>query len=149
MKRSILKKDYKIFINIARFSIEKDQTKLIKAFKVINDKYPKTLFLILEEGPLKEDLEKLIKDLKLDKKVFLLGRIFNPFPYLKKAGCFVMSSNHEGQPMTLLEALVLNKTIVATDIPGNVSVLDNRGRLIVENNVNGLIDSMEKLSTNQ
>lgn len=60
-----------------------------------------------------------------------------------------MSSNHEGQPMTLLEALVLNKTIVATDIPGNVSVLDNRGRLIVENNVNGLIDSMEKLSTNQ
>lgn len=60
-----------------------------------------------------------------------------------------MSSNHEGQPMTLLEDLVLNKTIVATDIPGNVSVLDNRGRLIVENNVNGLIDSMEKLSTNQ
>ncbi|WP_218990372.1 glycosyltransferase, partial [Campylobacter jejuni] len=67
---------------IARLSIEKDQAKLIQAFKVINDKYPKTLLLILGEGPLKEDLEKLIKDLKLDKKVFLLGRIFNPFPYL-------------------------------------------------------------------
>ncbi|EFS5866913.1 glycosyltransferase, partial [Campylobacter jejuni] len=145
LEKKYFKKDYKIFINIARLSIEKDQAKLIQAFKVINDKYPKTLLLILGEGPLKEDLEKLIKDLKLDKKVFLLGRIFNPFPYLKKADCFVMSSNHEGQPMTLLEALVLNKAIVATDIPGNVSVLDNRGGLIVENNVNGLIDGMKKI----
>ncbi|ECZ1918292.1 glycosyltransferase [Campylobacter coli] len=144
LEKKYFKKDYKIFINIARLSIEKDQAKLIQAFKVINDKYPKTLLLILGEGPLKEDLEKLIKDLKLDKKVFLLGRIFNPFPYLKKADCFVMSSNHEGQPMTLLEALVLNKAIVATDIPGNVSVLDNRGGLIVENNVNGLISGMER-----
>ncbi|HEC1885048.1 TPA: CDP-glycerol glycerophosphotransferase family protein [Campylobacter jejuni] len=145
VENKYFKKDYKIFINIARLSIEKDQTKLIKAFKVVNAKYPKTLLLILGEGPLREDLENLIRDLKLDKKVFLLGRIFNPFPYLKKADCFVMSSNHEGQPMTLLEALVLDKAIVATDIPGNISVLEGRGGLIVKNSKEGLVNGMEKI----
>ncbi|HEC1750080.1 TPA: CDP-glycerol glycerophosphotransferase family protein [Campylobacter lari] len=138
------KTDYRVFINIARLSVEKDQAKLIEAFKVVNEKYPKTLLLILGEGPLKEDLQNLIKKLDLKKKVFLLGRISNPFPYLKKADCFVMSSNHEGQPMTLLEALVLNKAIVATDIPGNVSVLENRGGLIVNNSTKGLIYGMEQ-----
>ncbi|EAK9939700.1 glycosyltransferase [Campylobacter lari] len=138
------KKVCKVFINIARLSVEKDQAKLIQAFKIINEKNPKTLLLILGEGPLKEDLQNLIKKLDLKKKVFLLGRIFNPFPYLKRADCFVMSSNHEGQPMTLLEALVLDKAIVATDIPGNISVLENRSGLIVDNSVKGLVYGMEQ-----
>ncbi|WP_257937914.1 CDP-glycerol glycerophosphotransferase family protein [Campylobacter lari] len=137
------KKDYKVFINVARLSVEKDQAKLIQAFKIINEKYPKTFLLILGEGPLKEDLQNLVKKLNLKNNVYLLGRISNPFPYLKKADCFVMSSNHEGQPMTLLEALVLDKAIVATDIPGNISVLENRGGLIVDNSIKGLVYGME------
>ncbi|EOH9591262.1 CDP-glycerol glycerophosphotransferase family protein [Campylobacter jejuni] len=144
IEKKYFKKDNKIFINIARLSIEKDQLKLVKAFKIINKKYPKTKLLILGDGPLRSDLENLIKELRLNRSVFLLGRILNPFPYLKKSDCFVMSSNHEGQPMTLLEALVLNKAIVATNIPGNVSVLDGRGGLIVNNSKNGLVEGMEK-----
>ncbi|WP_141082914.1 glycosyltransferase, partial [Campylobacter vicugnae] len=87
---------FKVFINVARLSIEKDQEKLIRAFKDVNTKYPNTKLIILGDGPLKEKLENLIKRLKLKKSVFLLGRISNPYPYLKKADCFVMSSNHEG-----------------------------------------------------
>ncbi|MGH2328069.1 CDP-glycerol glycerophosphotransferase family protein [Campylobacter taeniopygiae] len=144
VEKKYFRKNYKIFINIARLSVEKDQLKLVKAFKIINKKYPKTKLLILGDGPLRSDLENLIKELRLNKSVFLLGRILNPFPYLKKSDCFVMSSIHEGQPMTLLEALVLNKAIVATNIPGNVSVLDGRGGLIVDNSENGLVEGMKK-----
>ncbi|WP_141031507.1 glycosyltransferase, partial [Campylobacter lanienae] len=56
-----------------------------------------------------------------------------PFPYLKRSDCFVMSSNHEGQPMTLLEALVLNIPIIATDIPGNQSILGDKYGVLVQN----------------
>ncbi|EAJ1254080.1 glycosyltransferase [Campylobacter lari] len=143
VENKYFKKDYKVFINTARLSVEKDQVKLIQAFKIINEKNPKTFLLILGDGPLREDLQNLIKKLNLKNNVFLLGRIFNPFPYLKKADCFVMSSNHEGQPMALLEALVLDKAIVATDIPGNVSVLEDRSGLIVDNSINGLVYGME------
>ncbi|MCL9819804.1 CDP-glycerol glycerophosphotransferase family protein [Helicobacter colisuis] len=149
VENKYFKKDYKIFINMARLSVEKDQAKLIRAFKVINEEHPKTLLLILGDGPLKNELQSLIRELNLQKNVFLLGRMFNPFPYLKRADCFVMSSNHEGQPMTLLEALVLDKAIVATDIPGNVSVLKDKGGLIVENSEDGLIYGMKKYLNNE
>lgn len=138
------KKDYKVFINIARLSVEKDQAKLIEAFKVVNEKYPKTLLLILGEGPLKEDLQNLIKNLDLKKKVFLLGRIFNPFPYLKRADCFVMSSNYEGQGLVLLESLVLKKTIVSTNFSCVYDVLKDRGGFIADNSIRGLVDGMER-----
>ncbi|WP_233710844.1 CDP-glycerol glycerophosphotransferase family protein [Helicobacter pullorum] len=149
VENKYFKKDYKIFINMARLSVEKDQAKLIRAFKVINEEHPKTSLLILGDGPLKNELQSLIRELNLQKNVFLLGRIFNPFPYLKRADCFVMSSNHEGQPMTLLETLVLDKAIVATDIPGNVSVLKDKGGLIVENSEDGLIYGMKKYLSNE
>ncbi|OCX43222.1 CDP-glycerol--glycerophosphate glycerophosphotransferase [Campylobacter ornithocola] len=149
IENKYFKKDYKVFINIARLSIEKDHAKLIRAFSVIHKENPKTILLILGDGVLKNDLNNLIFKLKLQKSIFLLGRIPNPFPYLKKSDCFVMSSNHEGQPMTLLEALVLNKAIVATDIPGNISVLDNRGGLIVKNSVEGLIYGMKEFMENK
>ena len=131
------------FINIARLSIEKDQEKLIRAFKEIHSKYPNTKLLILGDGPLKEHLQELIIGLRLKKSVFLLGRISNPFPYLKKSNCFIMSSNHEGQPMTLLEALVLDKQIIATNIVGNESVLKGKGGLLVKNNIEGIIEAMQ------
>lgn len=149
IENKYFKKDHKVFINIARLSIEKDHAKLIRAFGVIHKENPKTILLILGDGVLKEELNGLIYELKLQKSVFLLGRISNPFPYLKKADCFVMSSNHEGQPMTLLEALVLDKTIVATDIPGNVSILENRGGLIVDNSIKGLVYGMEQYLLNK
>ncbi|WP_096021307.1 CDP-glycerol glycerophosphotransferase family protein [Campylobacter lanienae] len=133
---------FKIFINVARLSIEKDQEKLIYAFKEVNKQYPNTKLIILGDGPLREKLENLIKRLKLKKSIFLLGRISNPYPYLKKADCFVMSSNHEGQPMTLLESLILDKYIIATDIAGNRSVLEKYGGILVHNSIKGLKSAM-------
>jgi CDP-glycerol glycerophosphotransferase len=54
-----------------------------------------------------------------------------------------MSSNHEGQPMTLLEAMALGRPIVATDIDGNRGVLKNEYGQLVENSEQGLIEGME------
>ncbi|MBF7042044.1 CDP-glycerol glycerophosphotransferase family protein [Campylobacter volucris] len=147
IENKFFKKGYKIFINIARLSIEKDHAKLIKAFGVIHKENPKTILLILGDGILKEELSDLICELKLQKSVFLLGRISNPFPYLKKADCFVMSSNHEGQGIVLLESMVLNIPIVSTSFPCVYDVLKDRGGLIVENSQDGLIKGMKKFLT--
>ena len=147
VENKYFKKDYKIFINMARLSVEKDQAKLIRAFKVINEEHPKTLLLILGDGPLKNELQSLIRELNLQKNVFLLGRMFNPFPYLKRADCFVMSSNHEGQGLVLLESLVLKIPIVSTNFPCVYDVLENRGGLIVENSEDGLVYGMKKFLT--
>ena len=135
-------KDTKVFINIARLSPEKDQEKLIRAFEHVVQKHPQARLVNLGSGPLEHTLKLLIKELKLEEKVYLLGQRFNPYPYLKKSDCFILSSNHEGQPMTLFEAMILKKPVIATNIVGNRSVLEGRGGLLVDNSKEGLESGM-------
>lgn len=136
-------KNSKVFINIARLSPEKDQEKLIRAFKEVSQIHADARLVNLGSGPLEHELLTLIKELKLEKKVFFLGQRLNPYPYLKQSDCFILSSNHEGQPMTLFEAMILNKPIIATGIVGNKSVLEGRQGHLVENSKNGLVNGMK------
>jgi len=137
-----------VFINIARHSPEKDLEKLFKAFSIVVKKYPKIKLINLGSGPLENHLKGLIFTLKLNKNIFLLGQKLNPYPYLKKSDCFILSSNHEGQPITLFESLILKKPIIATNIEGNRSILEDRSGLLVENSIAGLADGMIKFIKN-
>ncbi|WP_234810837.1 glycosyltransferase, partial [Enterobacter hormaechei] len=110
-------------ITLGRLSVEKDQQKLINAFCRLQKLYPNIELLILGDGPLKIDLQRQIITLGLETSVHLLGRISNPFSLLKRADCFVLSSNHEGLSMVLFEAMILDKPIISTDITGSRSAL--------------------------
>lgn len=132
----------KVFLTIGRLSIEKDHAKLINSFAKVVKKYPKTQLLIIGDGSLRYPLVQQIKQLGLEKNVHLLGLRANPFPLLKKADCFILPSNHEGQPMTLFEAMILEKMIIATDIVGSRSALEGRSGYLVENSVSGLEKGM-------
>ena len=130
------------FLTCGRLSPEKDHVKLIDAFAAVHLRQPETRLLILGEGALRPVLEEQIKRLGLEKSVYLAGMRSNPFPALQRCQCFVLSSNHEGQPMVLLEALALGKPIIATDIDGNRGVLANGYGELVENSVTGLQNGM-------
>jgi|GEM_PF-145804 len=136
-----------VFINIGRLSVEKDQEKLIRAFEPIVRTNPSSRLVILGIGPLEGHLRQLVSRLGLKDSVHLLGFRRNPYPFLGAADCFVLSSNHEGQPMTLLESLVLRKPIVATDIVGNRSVMEGRGGCLVENTEAGLTAGMKAFAS--
>lgn len=132
------------FLNIGRLSPEKDQEKLIRAFKRISLEYKKAYLYLLGEGHLREYLNQIIVDLQLEDRVFFLGQVENPFPIIKECNCIISSSVHEGQPMVLLEALVLKKNIIATNIEGNKSVLKDRYGFLVDNSQYGLYLGMKK-----
>jgi CDP-glycerol glycerophosphotransferase len=141
-------KNHRVFINIGRLSPEKGHKKLIRAFYKVTQKYSDVRLITLGDGLLKNEIEVLIKKLNLKEKVFFLGQRKNPYSYLAKSDCFILSSDHEGQPMTLFEAMILKKPIIATDIIGNRSVLEHRLGLLVENSEEGLekgmLDFLEK-----
>ncbi len=134
--------DKKVFLTIGRLSVEKDHAKLIHSFAELLKAYPDSILLIVGEGPLRLELEQLIAELQLGDYVFLLGIRENPFPLLRQADCFVLSSNHEGQPMTLLEAMILKKMIISTDIVGSRSAIEGRSGYLVDNSVEGLTQGM-------
>lgn len=134
----------KVFASMGRLSTEKDHRKLVDAFSEINQMYPETRLMIIGDGPLRYELETQIAELGLTDVVALAGQHVNPFPLLKLADCFVLSSNHEGQGMVLLEALTLGVPAMSTDIPGPQSVLRDGKGLLVENSVAGLVDGMNR-----
>ena len=105
----LLSNDFK-FISVGRLDSGKNHKLMINAIKNIAAK-----LYIIGDGELRGELETQIEELKLDKKVFLLGKQINPYKYLAKADCFVFSSNHEGFPNVLLEALACGLPIISTD----------------------------------
>ncbi len=136
-------KGSRVFINIGRLSPEKGHIKLINAFSVLSKKYQNIKLINLGMGVQDNEIKSHIRKLRLENKVFYLGQKSNPYAYLNKADCFVLSSDHEGQPMTLFEAMILRKPIIATDIVGNRSVLEGRPGLLVGNSEEGLVRGME------
>jgi glycosyltransferase involved in cell wall biosynthesis len=77
----------------------------------------KLRLVILGDGPLRAELEALIKKLDLNDVVKLLGYVDNPLKYFSRADVFVLSSHVEGLPNVLVEAMICGCTPVSTDCP--------------------------------
>ncbi|MEJ9228739.1 CDP-glycerol glycerophosphotransferase family protein [Peribacillus butanolivorans] len=137
------------FVNMGRLSPEKGQDNLIRAFASFHEKHKNSKLYILGQGPLKEDLQAIIDELDLNHSINLLGQLENPFSFMEKCDCFVLSSHYEGQPMVLLEAMTLGMKIMATDIVANRTVLENgKYGLLVENSINGLEKGLSTMASN-
>lgn len=105
-----------LLVASGRIVPEKDYRTLLRAVAIANRRAPLSL-LILGEGPERPALEALISELGLEDRVAMPGRMANPFPTMRQADVFVLSSRHEGFGNVLAEALALGLPVVATDCP--------------------------------
>ena len=103
-------------INVGRCVDQKDQMTLLKSLKIIKTKIEFEA-LIVGSGILKNDLINFVKNEKMQKKIKFLDFVKNPYPLIKKADIFILSSKYEGLPNVLLEALTLNKFVISSDCP--------------------------------
>lgn len=106
---------------------QKDFTTLLKAYAKIENEIKEKLYII-GDGKDKKSLEKLSKGLKIEERVEFLGFQKNPYTWIRNASLFVHSSKFEGLPTVLIEALALEKLIVATDCPTGPREILNFGK---------------------
>ncbi|MDT8382823.1 MAG: glycosyltransferase [Gammaproteobacteria bacterium] len=121
-----------VILGVGRLNPQKDLPTLIRAFAIVHKLMPCRL-LILGEGKLRPQLEGLIHALALDEVAALPGHVENPYPYLRQAAIYVLSSAWEGLPNALIEALALGTAVVSTDCPsGAREILEDgkHGRLV-------------------
>lgn len=126
------------FVTIGRLSPEKNQARLIRAFAPVHARNPITRLVIVGAGPLKAELAALIRDLNLSTAVTLTGALANPFRVLAAADCFVLSSDYEGAPMVILEALVLGRPVVTVAFASVHDALPDAAGLVVPQTDAGL-----------
>ncbi|MCD6154739.1 MAG: glycosyltransferase [Candidatus Verstraetearchaeota archaeon] len=125
-------KDPPVILGVGRLCKQKDFETLLKAFALVRQKLEAKL-VILGEGEMRHELEKLARELSIEHDVMMPGVVKNPFPYISRAAVFVLSSRHEGLPTVLIEALALGTPIVSTNCPsGPAEILENGrwGRLV-------------------
>lgn len=133
------------FGTVGRLSPEKGHYKLITAFsEVITQTRADIKLIIVGDGSQWSILQQHIIDLNLEGRVLLAGIRQNPYPLIKALDLFVFSSDHEGQGLAIIEALVLGKPVISTDIPGPHSILNPGYGLLVENSVAGLVEAMKQ-----
>lgn len=134
-----------IFSTMGRFSPEKNQIMLIKAFlKIMTEVSTSSYLVFLGEGKMKKDVEQLVEIYGIRDHVLFLGQVENPQNIIKRTDAFVLPSAFEGQPMVLLEVMSIKVPIIASNIKANFGVLGDQkyGMLINDFSVDGLAESM-------
>ena len=138
-------------IAMGRLDHQKGFDLLLTAFKKINEKYPDALLIILGEGPLREELQRQVQDLDLNKNVIMPGRLSNPHSVISRCHVFIFSSRYEGQGLALVEAMACGIAAVSFNCPSGPSYIIQdqvNGILVPPEDTQALADSVIKLLDN-
>ncbi len=138
---------------VGRIDANKNHKLVIDAFSKLADRFPHYRMEIWGEGEDRKKLQAYVEELGLSGRISLPGTTENVKEKLRCASFYILSSNTEGMPNSLMEAMAMGLPVISTDCPcGGPSML-------IENGVNGLLvpvgdakameQAMEKLMTDE
>lgn len=137
------------FVSVGTVFPQKGFDRLLKVHKRLLEEGFNHQIQILGDGYDFENIKNLQKELKVEQTSTLFGFTDNPYPIIKNADFYILSSRYEGFPTVLFEAITLKKNILATDVSGVREMLeDGKLGLIVENSEEGIYDGMKKALEN-
>ncbi len=118
-------------IVVGRLVAGKNVDILLRAFAHVRQEFPSARLAIAGEGPERRPLEALAATLGVRESVEFLGFV-NPIgAELDRSGVFVMPSQSEGMPMSLLEAMAHGRAIVATSVGGIPDMVQHQREAIL------------------
>lgn len=123
----------KTIVSVGRLENQKNNKLLIDAFRIVCQNTKEYKLLFYGEGKLKDDLVEYVKQLGLTNEVVFMGKSNTIEKDIYNAGMFVLSSNYEGMPNALMEAMALGLPCISTDCPVGGP------RFLINNEENGLL----------
>lgn len=125
-------KKRKLIIGTGRLTTQKQFNHLIEAFSGIAEEFENWDLAILGEGEKHQELAEIAKNLGIGKRVFLPGRVGNIAEWYEYANLFVMTSQTEGFPNALIEAMAHGVAVISYDCPTGPAE-------VIETGVNGIL----------
>lgn len=123
----------KVFSAVGRLEPQKNFPMLIRAFSEFHKREKDYKLVIYGEGRERINIENLIKELHLENSVSLPGRNKDVLNCINDCAAFILSSDYEGMPNALIEAMCMGMPVISTDCPSGGP------REIIENEKNGLL----------
>lgn len=145
-----LAQDSTILLTVAALTYQKGHDVLLKAFSTIAQDFPDANLVWAGKGTSRSDLENMINSFKLQGRVHLLGQKTNVLELLSAADMFVLPTRFEGFPFALLEAMMVGKPIIATNVSSIPELIndDIHGVLCKPNDVASLTTALRYSLTN-
>lgn len=135
----------KILCTVGRMVEQKRHDRLLEAMKILIERDENVRLWILGTGPLESQIKGQAEKLGIADKVTFLGFQSNPYPYIKAADMFVLSSDTEGYPTVVCEAMTLGKPIVSTDITGSHELLADGAGLLTDCDASSLAKGIREI----
>ncbi len=140
------------FLAIGRLTKQKNFDLLINAFYEFNKINNCYKLLIIGEGEENKKIINKINELKLEKKIILLGFKKNVYKYLKNSKAFILSSRWEEMGFVIIEAASCNTLVISSDCPNGPKEFLNYGKagyLFNNNSVNDLVQNLKKFDRDE
>jgi glycosyltransferase involved in cell wall biosynthesis len=120
---------------------------LVRAMKTVVARFPECRCVVVGSGPLESQLRALTGELGLEHNVLFTGHRDDVRPYLASADIFVLPSEREGLPLSLLEAMAFGLPCVATQAGGNLEVVRDglNGYVVPSGSIPALAGAIEGL----
>lgn len=140
------KEDIVTFINIGRHDEkQKRLSRIINATKKLNKEGYKFRVIFVGKGTSTNQYKEMSKNIK---NIEFLGAKQNPYPYLKNSDALLISSEFEGNPVVFVEAKVLNKPIITTDVSDSKSEISEKYGIVVDKSEKGVYRGMKNFLKN-
>ncbi|QMV69776.1 glycosyltransferase [Sphingobacterium paramultivorum] len=131
-----------VLIQVSSFREQKDQQTLMRSLSLLPDDIK---LLLVGDGTLRSFHEELAKELHIENKVKFLGNRSDVSDLLKYADVCILSSNHEGFGLAILEGMACGKPCIASDIPGLSEIVKGFGLVFKNGDYKALADLVIKL----
>ena len=142
----------KKIVAVGRLDLQKNFKMLINAFSRLPERFSDYTLEIYGGGPLENELREQITSIGLEKKAFLMGVRKNVMHYISDSALYVMSSDYEGFPNALAEAMATGLPVISTDFSTGVAkdlVGAENGIVIPVGDEDALVDAMTKILSDE
>lgn len=145
----VYKKHAVEIVHVGRFCEEKNHRNLIRGFAKAHAKFPEIQLELYGDGPLRNDMEKLVSELQADNYIHFMGLTNDVYSAMSEADTFILPSTYEGMPMTLIEAMATGLPIITTPVGGIVDMLkDGSEAIFTGTDSESIADSISMLVNN-
>lgn len=139
-------------VSVGILDENKNQAMLVKAFYGITDDFPEMKLILYGEGEKRGELETLVKKLGIEERVQMPGQCDKVQDTIDRARIFVLTSDTEGSPNAVIEAMSLGLAVISTDCPcgGPAELIRNRenGMLVPVRDEKALEEALREILTN-